>query len=301
LKYTTLALSAVLTMLVVSEAAFAQGAQPARPPGTDIFVVEFKDRHGTLNFGKPVNITRRPGYDNQPAFLPGGFSLLYTSIREDGQADIYLYNLNEKDSVRITKTTESEYSPTLTPDRKHISVIRVEADSTQRLWQFPYGKGSPSVILDKIKPVGYHVWVDEKRLVLFILGSPNTLQLVDVATQKTEIIASNIGRSLHRIPDQRKVSFVHKVSADEWIIKSLDPDSLKTETIIKTLPGSEDYAWTGRGDLISAKGSKLFKFAPGKDKDWQEVADFSGEGITAITRLAVSPNSNRLALVVSEK
>ncbi|HXG95202.1 MAG TPA: hypothetical protein VNN73_22895 [Blastocatellia bacterium] len=50
-----------------------------------------------------------------------------------------------------------------------------------------------------------------------------------------------------------------------------------------------------------AKGAKLFKFTPGKDQDWQEVADFSGEGITAITRLAVSPAGNRVAFVANEK
>ena len=39
-------------------------------------------------------------------------------------------------TTRVTNTPESEYSPTVTPDGAHISVIRVEADGTQRLWRF---------------------------------------------------------------------------------------------------------------------------------------------------------------------
>ena len=46
-----------------------------------------------------------------------------------------------------------------------------------------------------------------------------------------------------------------------------------------------------------AKDSKLFKWSAGKDAGWQEVADFYGAGLKGITRLAVSPKGNRLALV----
>jgi WD40-like Beta Propeller Repeat len=300
-RHFKIALSIVVAMLITSIAGLTQSQQQARPPGTDIFVVELSERGGRLGAGRPQNITRRPGYDNQPFFMPDGRSVLYTSIREDGQADIYRYDLEKGTTARVTETAEAEYSPTLMPDGKHISVIRVEADSTQRLWKFPLAGGKPSLVLEKTKPVGYHAWVDHKRVVVFILGTPNTLQLVDVATGKADVIASSVGRSIARIPGQPKVSFVHKLSADEWVIKDLDADSLKTGVITKTLSGSEDYAWTQRGDLLMAKGAKLFKLTPKKDGDWQEVADFSSEGVTAITRLAVSPKGNRVAFVANEK
>lgn len=300
MKYTATVSIVVLTLLIGAGAGLPQSAQQTAPPGTDIFIVELSERKDKLIFGEPININQRPGYDNQPGFAHDGKSLLFTSIREDRQADIYRYDIEKGTTAKITDTTESEYSPTVMPDGKHISVIRVEADQTQRLWKFPLSGGKPGLLLEKIKPVGYHAWVDEKKVVLFILGSPNTLQFVDVATEKAEIIASNVGRSLHRIPGKRNVSFVHKLAADEWVIKELDTDSLKTSAITRTLAGSEDYAWTPRGDLLMAKGAKLFKLTPKKDSDWQEVADFSSKGITAITRLAVSPKGNRVAFVASE-
>jgi Tol biopolymer transport system component len=174
---------------------------------------------GEIKFSKPVRITEWQGYNNQPFFLPDGQSLLYTSIRADKQADIYKYDLNSRTTTRVTTTAESEFSPTLTLDGRFISVVRVEADSTQRLWKFPLGGGNPILVLEKIQPVGYHTWIDQSSLALFVLGNPNTLQIVDVSTGKAEVIAENIGRATRRIPGQNKLSFVHKASDQEWIIR----------------------------------------------------------------------------------
>jgi len=269
------------------------------PPSTDIFIVELRGRAGSLSAGAPFNITNREGYDNQPMFLRDGQSLFYTSIREDGQSDIYRYDLKSRTSSRVTDTKEGEYSATVTPDGKSFSVIRVEADSTQRLWKFPLAGGEPALVLKSIKPVGYHAWIDDRTLALFVLGEPNTLQLVDTRTEKAEVIAQNIGRSLHRMRGAGKVSFVHKESAKDWVIKELDVKTRKTAPITTTLPGSEDYVWTPGGSLLMAKESKLYEWKPGRDTAWREVADFSARGVRGITRLAVSPSGNQLALVAT--
>lgn len=211
--------------------------QTSPPPSTDIFLVDLSARDNRFTIGKPINITAREGYDNQPMFLPDGRSIFYTSIREDAQADIYRYDIQSGSTARVTDTKEAEYSATVMPGGKYFSVIRVEADSTQRLWKFPLGGGKPALVLEKIKPVGYHVWVDDKTLVLFVLGTPNTMQLVDARTESAATVASNIGRSLHRRPGKQSVSFVHKVSSDEWWIKEFDIKTRKITTLVKTLPG----------------------------------------------------------------
>lgn len=190
------------------------------PPASDIFLAALTRRGGQLALNTPVNLTQRDGYDNQPSFLPDGKSLLFTSIRENNQADIYRYELATQKTERLTNTSESEYSPTVTPDKKFFSTIRVEADRTQRLWKFPLPGGAPSLVLHNLKPVGYHVWVDADTLALFVLGQPNSLQLVNVKTEQAEVVANNIGRALHRIPGQaNKLSFVHKVADKDWVIK----------------------------------------------------------------------------------
>ena len=249
-----------------------------------------------MKFGQPLKITNFVGYNNQPSFMPDGHSILYTSIRNK-QADIYRYDIKSGATTQVTNTAESEYSPTLMPDGKSISVVRVEADGTQRLWRFPLAGGAPSLILEKTKPVGYHLWIDERTLALFILGKPNTLQLVDTRTEKAETIAENPGRILRRIPHQDKFSFVHKISDREWAIKAFDLRMRTSASLIDTLPGVEDYAWMPSGALLMAKDSKLFSVIPLTGKSWSEVGDFSNAGLKNITRIAVSAKGDKIAVV----
>lgn len=269
------------------------------PPSTDIFLVEITNRRNQLKFGKPFNVTNREGYDNQPSFLSSGDSFLYTSQRE-GQTDIYRYDLKSKAHTKLTQTPESEYSPTPAPGGTDFSVIQVEADKTQRLWKFPLqaASGKPRLVLEKVKPVGYHTWVDDDTLLLFVLGTPNTLQFANAINGQAEVIAENIGRSLHVIPRERRVSFVHKVSEQRWLVESFDPRTRQIEIIVPTLPGSEDVTWLPDGSLLSAQGAKLYRFRPqAKDAGWQQIADFSAHGLREMTRLAVSPLGNQLAFV----
>lgn len=268
------------------------------PPAADIYLIDIKTRGAKIELGKPLQMTEWRGYDNQPMFWPDGKSLFYTSIRDDGQADIYQYKIAENAITNVTKTFESEYSATPTPDGKFFSVIRVERDSTQRLWKFPRaGGGEPTLVFENVKPVGYHAWGDANTVVMFVLGNPPTLQLGDTRTGKAELIEKNIGRSLHKIPKHEAISFVHKVSEHEWLIKQLDLKTRTITTLVKTLAGSEDYAWTPHGVLLMGKEAKLYQCDLKNGTDWHEVVDFSSIGLRSITRLAISPKGDRLAIV----
>lgn len=294
-------LRATLLLLVASLA--SASAQTTPPPAAteDIFVVDVTMSKGKLAFGPPANITNRAGYDNQPSFLADGESLLYTSQREGEQTDIYRYDFKTRQSTRLTSTPEGEYSPTVMPGGKFFSVIRVEADKTQRLWKFPLAGGEPGLVLPNLKPVGYHLWLDERTLALFILGAegqPNTLQLAPTDNSFLDTIHVNIGRALHSIPRRNAFSFVHKLSPDEWLVKAFDLKTKRSTTLVKTLPGSEDLAWTPDGTLLMAKDARLFQWNPLEPTaGWQQIADFSAAGLKRITRLALSPKTNRLALV----
>jgi hypothetical protein len=285
----------IAILFVVTTSGLCQTA----PPNTDIYLVNFTLVGGAFQFGEIQNITQREGYDNQPFFTSEGQSLLYTSIREDNQADIYRYDIADSSISKITFTPESEYSPTVMPDGKHFSVVRVEADSTQRLWKFPLAGGEPILVLPDVKPVGYHAWADEKTVMLFVLGNPPTLRLADTRTGKAEIIIENIGRSLHKTPKREAISFVHKTSETEWHIKQLDLKKREATLLTKTLSGREDYAWAPGGILLMANEAQLYKFEPQKDNDWQAIANFASAGLKTITRLAVSPKGNRLAFVAN--
>lgn len=277
-------------------------AQPAAPPpATEVYVAVIEpSTDGNVRLGTPENISRNPGYDNQPYFVAGGDRLLFTSMRDGRQTDIYAYAIGSRALKQLTWTPTSEYSPTPAPGGR-VSVIRVEADGTQRLWAFPADGGEPSLVLQAVKPVGYHAWADEKTLVLFVLGEPPTLQVADATTGHSEIVGQRPGRCLARTPGG-KVSFVQKGPGKEpWQIVELDAATRRTTPVTDTLEGREDYAWLPDGRLLMASGSTIFLW--GKDnrvKVWQEIADLSSAGIGNITRLAVSPDGKRLAFVADE-
>jgi hypothetical protein len=274
-----------------------QNARP-NPPPPDIYLAALTVVRGTPSVGVPMNFTDRPGYDNQPSFTDDGTAVFFTSVRDDAQADIYRYDLATRRTTRITKTApESEYSATSIDQGRAISVVRVERDSTQRLWRIPLVAGTPTVILERIRPVGYHAWADDHTLALFVLGSPSSLQLADTRTGKADTIATGIGRSMHRMPGRRAISFVRKVSATEWWIESLDPVSHATSRLVRLPEGVEDYAWLPDGSAVCGRASALLWWSGKAGDQWRQIADFTASGVKGITRLAVNRRGDRLAFV----
>jgi hypothetical protein len=286
-----------VALLVVGSAGIT-GSAAAQAPSTDIYLGRLTVRGETVSVARLTNITDRDGYDNQPHFTPDGTGLLYTSIREDGQADTYRFDFTDDGSIsRLTRTLESEYSPTTTPNGLSFSVVRVEADSTQRLWSFHMDGGVLGVLLENVKPVGYHAWGDENTVALYVLGSPSTLQLADLRTGEAAIIERNVGRSMHPVPGRHAVSFVHQPSQEDSWIKLLDLETMQIESLARTVPGNEFHAWMPGGMLITASGSKLYVRTILTDPEWAEIADLEDAGSADITRIAVSPGADRIAIV----
>lgn len=267
-------------------------------PGTEVYVFDFNEENGNLSISNPINVSNNPGYDNQPYFFPDGMTLLYAATKED-QTEIVKYDLTRQTRTFLTESDGSEYSPTLTPDKKFISAILLERDGRQLLWKYPVNGGDPSIVVPELK-IGYHCWVDKNTVVSFVLGEPATLQVSNVKSGKSRVVAQDIGRSLHKIPKSNLVSYVQKKPNNPWTINSLNPKTGKSEMLVNTLKDIEDYAWTPDGALVMGKGSKLFKFDLNRDSRWVEVADLSKDNLGAISRLAVSRKGNRIAIVVNE-
>ena len=274
-----------------------------RQPDTDVFLASIKLKGDKLDVGKPLNVTSRPGYDNQPSFTPDGKAVLYTSTREDAQADIYRYDRRGKRTTRLTTSApESEYSATVMPDGKRFSVIRVERDSTQRLWSFDMSGGDPRVEIINLKPVGYHAWIDAANVATFVLGSPNTLYVVKLPISSTRLVAHDIGRSLIRVPGKHAFTFLQRADSAWWLTLATVPSSgeVTTERLTRMPPGADYVVWTKDGTAITATGTKLLIWRRGATT-WTEAADLSSQGVDHITRLALSPDERTLAFVAEPK
>jgi WD40 repeat protein len=282
-------------LLAASIAVFMQQA----PPSTDIYLVEMKGGLESLEDAKPHPVAVEKGYDNQPSFTPDGRAILFTANRDGKQMDIYEHTRGGA-TKQLIATPEGEYSPTITPDGA-ISVIRVEADGTQRLWRFDRNGTNPRVLLANVKPVGYHAWIDGGRLALFVLGKPATLGLARPGEAPAETVATDIGRSIHRVPGTRAVSFVQREGDGRFLIKQLDPDSKRITTLTAAVAGSSDRdcAWMPDGTLLMSAGTRVFAWKEG-NRAWREVYDVKPHGLGNVSRLAVSPDGRALAFVVAE-
>ncbi|HEY9229767.1 MAG TPA: hypothetical protein VIP11_24160 [Gemmatimonadaceae bacterium] len=279
-----------LVALVVAASVSLEAQAP-----TDIFLAPLSAQNGRPVVGTPVNITNRPGYDNQPSFTPDNRAILFTSTREDGQSDIYRYDIASKTTTRVTSTPESEYSATVMPGGTRFSVIRVEKDSTQRLWSFALDGSDPKLVIESLKPVGYHAWLSPTTLVMFVLGSPNALVYGDLRTGKMDTLARGIGRSLAKLPNGSGFSFTQTVDSAQRV-KMMSGPRATPQDLVSLPRGSQDLVWLDSGEIVTGSGSKLLAWQSGAAA-WSEVADFASAGLTDITRLAASPDGKWLAIV----
>jgi hypothetical protein len=293
----------IIAALVPLFAAANLSAQAA-PPGTDIYLAPLTIDGERITVGTPVNITKRPGYDNQPWFTSDSRGFLFTSIREDRPANIYRYDLASKTTTRVTSTPESEYSAAIMPGGNRFSVVRVENDSTQRLWSFALDGSDPRVLFERVKPVGYHVWLSADDAVLFVLGAgrdANALVWVD-RTGRADTLARDIGRSLVSAGGSG-FSFMQRMPDSTWQLRvggTKRPTGSADFTDVTVMPQGADFVfWLDANRILSASGSKLLLWERAK-KSWTTVADLGSSGIMGLSRLAVSPDRKWLAFVANE-
>lgn len=269
-------------------------------PASEIYLLNI-DNHGDhSHVGKPKNISNnKGGYDSQPCFSKEGGTIIFSSVRDGVQADVYEYQVVADQIIQLTETPESEFSPTFMEDGQHFSTVRVERDSAQRLWQFVFhSTEKPERILDKaVDSVGYHCWYTQGKLALFILTKPFSIQLAEVGNWETKTIAENVGRSMQKVPFQEAFYFVDKADSLNYQICKYSAGTI--EKLFPALKGSEDFCLTPSGDFIMANESTIYILNPAVKK-WVHLADLKNEGITGITRVAISPDGKKLAIVAKE-
>jgi len=293
--------------LLLSQALFAQ------LPNTDIWLLDIKATKDTIILSNPVNITNRAGYDNQPSFSPDGTYILYTSIRDEKQSDIYKYDLKTKQITQFTNTSAtSEYSPTFMPDGKNISVVMVEPDSVQRLWKFPLKGGAPSLVMDKVDSIGYHCWINKDSLALIMITEPPTLVTVNTKTQfpreyrkRYPDDSLSYGRCITYSKRFKSLFYSWQRKPYEYCISnSLTDHTPKTEC--KTKPSPHMYGETQDFALWELKDFPLYVFGVKSQLlilddfltgDLVTIMDYKDLGIKNITRIAISPDGTKMAIV----
>ncbi|MEM1407082.1 MAG: steroid delta-isomerase, partial [Bacteroidota bacterium] len=199
-----------LTLALLSNLIYAQQE-------TEVYVFDLQKSGNSYSISNPWNATyKNPGYDNQPHFLADGKSMYYVSTN-NGQTDVAEVEFRELSWAWLSATEGGEYSPTPIPDGSGFSAIRLDKDGTQLLYKYPNNLSKPSVLVPQLK-IGYHCWFDQNTIVAFVLGDPSTLQICNLKENKNQVLDKNIGRSLHKIPNKNRISYISKETTP-WQIK----------------------------------------------------------------------------------
>jgi hypothetical protein len=97
------------------------------------------------------------------------------------------------------------------------------------------------------------------------------------------------------------VSFVQRDSVVGPWLEELDIRTRRVTKLVKAPAGADFFVWTPSGIVLTASGTTLYQWNPQPGGAWETVADFAPAGLTNVTRLAVSPKGNRLAIVAVPK
>ena len=288
----------------------ARQAATTAPQTHQIFLAAFRDGEGrTIRLGflgiqlhgftvdKPRNITNHAGDDDHPCFLPDSSGVLFSSRRDGRQRDIYRYDISTKAVTRLTNSPEDEDSPMMTPDGRTFSAAR---GAQQQLWRLnPDGSSAGSAAMH-VGPIRNYVWVSPAKIAHWVPDGQGagTLALVDLESGTSEVMASNVGPSLLLRPRTGALTFVSRSRAGYSQIKEIDPATRKAGTYAPAVDGGDALAWTPSDRLLMAAGAKLFVRENETDR-WIENADLRKAGLTAITRITVSPDGKWMAIVAT--
>lgn len=278
-------------MLLISSFAYTQEA-------TEIYLFDLIESGKSFTIKNPINISKQTGYDNQPSFTEDGASILFTSFR-DGQSDIAIYDLEQELRSWLTDTPENEISPMAYPGKKKLfTCIRADKEESQKLYIYAYKGKEPEVLIGDAK-VAYYTWFDKNTLVTYELGDMDAIYVNNFKLKIKYPVQQNTGRSFQRKPGTVLLGFISELH-DEPEIYSIDLKTSKLTYLADALENSLDMAFTTNGNILMAKDNQIYKFRPEEDKEWKNVPIESELPLKQITRLVISPDGKKIAVVVAE-
>ncbi len=278
----------------------------AQIPDSDIYLAEYSMEDGKFELKGIFNFTNREGYDNQPFFHPENKWLYFSSIRNDGQSDVYRFEWENQKIHKVTQSYEDEFSPQVIPGRNAFSAVRVEFNQKQRLWSFDIlNPEMPELLFPEIERVGYSAWMDKNNVALFIVAADersHELIHITVADKNQKSVDSLIGRGFAIRPQSNELLYLSKKDSSNWFLNLYNPSEAGIKLIAKALNKSEDYCWLNSNLIISGKGNVIYSLDISENnKQWQPIVNLSDKINGSIERIAIHPKYNRLAFVVNKK
>ncbi len=275
----------------------------AQLPKTDIYLFDYNfDDKLVLSYPKLLTFDH-DSYSNQPHFIHDDLYITQSHINNDTiQTDIVALNSKKRTKRQITQTKTSEYSPTLCPDGEHFSAIRVNEYNQQQLWIYPLDHSNNGrAILDSITNVGYHTWLNNNEVFLFLVDEDKGHQLVlaNINTGEIQHISYKIGRCF-KMTSQGQLVYIHKITEDNWNLMAYNPISQTKEVIGYPLSNQEDFGILNNDKIIIAYQGSFFALQAFEETSWTSIGQYSQFiDDKKISRIAM--NNTQIALVTTEE
>ena len=281
--------SLALLLLICNGLIFAQD-------NPEVFVLDISFAYEGLELLNARNVSNNEGYDNQPSFISN--EALVFAGNNNGQTDISEYNFTSNLQKWVnSKTDGSEYSPQKFPSNNDVAAVRLDKDGKQRLYKYNSETGNSSELIKNLQVAYFTFYNNEKILATVLSGEGMDLVLIDLKAKSVDTLFKNAGRSLQKIPKTNSMAYTLVNEAENLDLYVLDMDSQESYFICELPFGTQDFVWLNDTQLLTGIGSKLYMYDTLGLPEWNKVASLDEYGINNITRMAISPNGKKLALV----
>lgn len=263
---------------------------------TEVYVFDINPAYEGIELLNARNISNNEGYDNQPSFISN--ETIVFAGNNDGQTDISEYNLTSKSQKWINKKTEGgEYSPQKFPVNNDIAAVRLDKDGLQRFYSYNSKTGNSSELIKDLQ-VAYFAFYNDKKILSTVLnGDKMDLVMIDLQSKKVDTLFYNAGRSLQKVPKTNSMSYSLVNEEGNLDLYLLDMDSTESFFITELPIGIQDCVWINDTQILVGSGNKLYMYDTLGEPEWTRVASLEEFGIKNITRMAISPDGKKLALV----
>ena len=252
-----------------------------------------------------VNISKHPGYDNQPAFFPDGRLVLTSQIAvldETGHAvQAVIHDFASGTSAPVPGALG--FSPTPAADGA-LMLLR-----EGKVWL--HEVSGKERALTETNDAGYFCRFDDRTWVLFMNDKQRRIVIYNASTKALETMAVGAGSAPVRVPGKRAVTFVavepfpapegeaaKSAPPRKLFLRQLELDNrLLTTLSAVPFPTSGSHVWTSRGTLLMASVHTIYEWNPTHPDEWRPVAQFDDPELQGLTRIALSPRGDRIALV----
>ena len=267
---------------------------------TEVYVFDIRPAYEGLELLNIQNISNNKGYNNQPSFIAN--ETLVFAGNNEGQTDIVEYSLNTKSKKWFNQKTDGgEYSPQTFPTINDVAAVRLDKNGFQRLYRYDSQTGKSTELIKDLQIAYFAFYNDEKILATVLDSDKMNLVLIDLQSKKTDTLFYNAGRSLQKVPKTNSMSYSLVNEEGNLDLYLLDMNSYENFFVTQLPIGIQDYVWINDTQILVGSGNKLYMYDTLGESEWTRVASLEDYGLKNITRMAISPNGKKLAIVTESK